>query len=61
MPVLNVWDEETQTYVGIPTIKGEPGQTPVKGTDYWTAADRQSMVNDVVAALPKYNGEVVSV
>ena len=44
--------------------KGDPGAagyTPVKGTDYWTAADRQSMVNDVVAALPKYNGEVVTV
>ena len=44
--------------------KGSPGTngtTPVKGTDYWTAADRQSIVNDVVAALPKYNGEVVSV
>lgn len=44
--------------------KGSPGTngtTPVKGTDYWTTADRQSMVNDVVAALPKYNGEVVTV
>ena len=42
-------------------FNGKDGKTPVKGTDYWTAADRQSMVNDVVAALPKYNGEVVSV
>lgn len=46
---------------GNPGDPGTPGYTPVKGTDYWTAADRQSMVNDVVAALPKYNGEVVSV
>lgn len=46
---------------GTPGDPGTPGYTPVKGTDYWTAADRQSMVNDVVAALPKYNGEVVSV
>lgn len=41
--------------------KGSPGTngtTPVKGTDYWTAADRQSMVNDVLAALPVYGGEV---
>ena len=46
---------------GSPGDPGTPGYTPVKGTDYWTAADRQSIVNDVVAALPKYNGEVVSV
>ena len=32
--------------------RGTPGQTPVKGTDYWTEADRQQMVNDVIAALP---------
>lgn len=41
--------------------KGNPGSTPVKGTDYWTAADRQSMVNDVIAVLPVYNGEVSAV
>lgn len=40
---------------------GPAGYTPVKGTDYWTATDRQGMVNDVLAALPVYNGEVVSV
>lgn len=40
---------------------GPAGYTPVKGTDYWTAADRQSMVNDVLAALPVYNGEVQTV
>lgn len=38
--------------------QGPAGATPVKGTDYWTAADRQSMVNDVIAALPVYGGEV---
>lgn len=31
---------------------GDPGKTPVKGTDYWTAADQQQMVQDVIAALP---------
>ena len=25
---------------------------PVKGTDYWTAADREQMISDVIAALP---------
>ena len=33
-------------------LKGDKGDTPVKGTDYWTAADKQEIVNDVIAALP---------
>lgn len=33
-------------------IDGANGRTPVKGTDYWTAADQQQIVNDVLAALP---------
>lgn len=39
--------------------KGDAGKTPVKGTDYWTAADIEEMVNTVIASLPVYNGEVV--
>ena len=31
---------------------GTDGKTPVKGTDYWTAADKQEIVNSVIAALP---------
>nr|DAM16987.1 MAG TPA: hypothetical protein [Caudoviricetes sp.] len=31
---------------------GAPGKTPVRGTDYWTAADKAEMVADVLAALP---------
>lgn len=31
---------------------GTPGKTPVRGTDYWTAADKAEMVADVIAALP---------
>lgn len=40
---------------GDPGEKGEPGapgKTPVRGTDYWTAADKQEIVNSVIAALP---------
>ena len=40
---------------GAPGAKGEPGEpgkTPVRGTDYWTAADKQEIVNSVIAALP---------
>ena len=38
---------------------GADGKTPVKGTDYFTAADKAEMVNAVIAALPVYAGEVV--
>lgn len=47
---------------GIQGPKGEKGDTgpqgpkPVKGTDYWTAADQAKIVNDVLAALPVWNG-----
>lgn len=32
------------------------GLKPVKGTDYWTAADKTEIVNDTLAALPKWTG-----
>ena len=54
-PICKVWDAEQGEYVGIPAIKGADGadgKTPVRGTDYWTAADKQEIVNDVLAALP---------
>lgn len=35
---------------------GADGKTPVKGTDYWTAADKSAIVSDVLAALPKWTG-----
>lgn len=47
---------------GIQGIQGPKGDTgpqgpkPVKGTDYWTAADQTKIVNDVLAALPVWNG-----
>lgn len=37
---------------------GADGKTPVKGTDYYTAADKTEMVNAVISALPKYAGGV---
>lgn len=63
-PICKVWDAEQGKYVGIPAIKGAKGDkgdpgtpgaaghTPVKGADYWTAADKQGIVSDVLAALP---------
>ena len=36
-------------------------RTPIKGTDYFTKADKAEMVSAVISALPKYDGEVVAV
>lgn len=38
---------------------GKDGYTPVKGKDYFTEADKADMVDEVLAALPVYNGEVI--
>lgn len=35
---------------------GADGKTPVKGTDYWTSADKAEIVNDTLAAMPKWTG-----
>lgn len=35
---------------------GADGYTPQKGTDYWTAEDQQAIVDDVLAALPTWEG-----
>ena len=45
--------------VSIRGATGAAGATPVKGTDYFTAADKTEMVNAVIAALPVYAGEVL--
>lgn len=35
---------------------GAAGHTPEKGVDYWTAADKRDIVDDVLAALPTWTG-----
>ena len=35
---------------------GKDGKTPVKGTDYWTEADKAEIVKDTLAALPTWAG-----
>lgn len=42
--------------VGLKGDKGADGKTPVKGTDYWTSADKAEIVNDTLAAMPKWTG-----
>ena len=41
---------------GTPGKNGTDGKTPVKGTDYWTSADKAEIVNDTRAAMPKWTG-----
>ena len=44
---------------GAPGLKGDTGadgKTPVKGTDYWTEADKAEIVKDTLAALPEWTG-----
>jgi hypothetical protein len=35
---------------------GKDAYTPTKGVDYWTKADKQEMITDVISALPLYDG-----
>ncbi len=42
--------------VGLKGDKGTDGKTPVKGTDYWTEADKAEIVADTLAALPTWTG-----
>jgi hypothetical protein len=44
---------------GIQGEKGVDGYTPVKGIDYFTEADKTEIVQAIIIALPKYNGEVI--
>ena len=38
------------------TASGEKGDTPIRGVDYWTAADKQEIVSEVLGGLPKWTG-----
>lgn len=37
---------------GVAGTNGTDGYTPVRGTDYWTQADQQAIINAVLTALP---------
>lgn len=49
------WDQEAGEYVKTSTKAqgedGQPGHTPEKGVDYWTAADKAEMESDVAGAI----------
>lgn len=62
---IYIWDVDASAWVNMGALQGpagqdgndgEPGYSPVKGKDYWTAADKTEIVNDVLAALPNASG-----
>ena len=62
----NIYLNNNGTWIPLPAIQGEKGdkgdagkdgKTPVKGTDYWTAADKQSIVDDVLSSIVNGEGE----
>ena len=34
------------------SIKGDPGYSPVRGTDYWTTEDRNAIIEDILDHYP---------
>lgn len=51
--ILSIRDENGN-WIEVPAIQGDAGKdgkTPVKGTDYWTAADKQEIVDDVLSSI----------
>lgn len=53
---LSVTDGKLQYNGSDVGLKGDKGDTPVKGTDYWTESDKAEIVNDTLAALPTWTG-----
>ena len=47
---------ENPLAVNIRGKDGDDGYSPVRGTDYWTEADKKAIVQDVLASLPNASG-----
>ena len=56
MEVLKIRNQVTGEWEEITAIKGADGHTPARGVDYYTEADKQEMVQLVLAALPTLEG-----
>lgn len=51
--VVNV-GTDTDAVFNFVLEKGESGYTPVRGVDYWTSADQQYIINEVLSQIPDY-------
>ena len=58
MQLLKYRPNKESEWKEIATIVGPPGPAPIKGTDYWTEADKQEIINAVIASFT--NGNEVS-
>ena len=47
--------------VNITGPKGDKGDSPIKGIDYFTDAEKAEIISNVLASLPVYKGEVEAV
>ena len=48
--------DDVQAKADSGAFNGKDGVTPTRGTDYWTESDKTEIVNDVLEALPKWEG-----
>lgn len=55
MAVLYMRNENGE-FVEVPVLKGSDGYTPKRGVDYWTDADKQEIINAVLAQLGSSGG-----
>ena len=49
---------ELGKWVDIPALKGNKGDTPVKGLDYYTEEEKQELIEEILARI--VNGNEVS-
>jgi hypothetical protein len=54
--VLTITSASGTSSADLKGANGKDGYTPQKGVDYWTTADLQAMVNEVIANLPNAEG-----
>lgn len=58
IPILKIWNKITNQYESILAIKGDKGDTPQKGVDYFTDADIQEVINEVLLNIPNTSAEI---
>lgn len=52
LAVANGFEGDELTWLA--SLKGQQGDTPVKGEDYFTEEDKQAIIDAVLEAIPTY-------
>ena len=55
MNILKIRNDANSPWTDIVALVGPAGYTPIKGTDYWTDADKQEIINAVIASFTDGN------